>query len=410
MTDASLPRLLVFSEGALARSHGTGAIFARNFASYPPDRLTNAFFGPSAEPLVARRLDLNRARWPARGWWPPVVPVAKVWNASVRRVVGRTWSVPVNGAALRAAVAGQRDAFDLIYAIVYSRTGLDTLREIHAGLGGRLPLVLQIQDFYPHAALGFWRAFDRLAPFVTEVWAVSESIARIVELYLQRPVLVDPLFHLDLPAAFKADHRPLAAGFRAVILGNIWQPGLLDDVKAVWQRARREHPALPAILWHCHPSGVAAMRAAGRDPAPEVEPAPFLTGDALFAMLREADLALVPFSRGRRPATDYERFSMPSRLTEICAAGLPVFGFTGDATPLADYVRRHGIGRCGPSARTTATAADLVRFMADAGARAQCGRAARALAEREFPLAPFQDWLHGRLRELARTSAHPSPA
>jgi glycosyltransferase involved in cell wall biosynthesis len=401
MSTGSLPRLLIFSEGALSLLHGTGTIFARNFSAYPPDLLANWFIGLAEEPFIPRHLDLNPRRWPARGWWPPAVPLAKLWNRSAARITGRAWSVPVNRTALRAAAAASGGSFDIIYAIVYSRTGLDALRAVHGGLGQRLPLVLQIQDFFPHGDLGFWRALRGLAPHVTEVWAVSDSIARAVRHHLGRPVLVDPLFHLELPAASKQEHRPFAADFRAVVLGNFWQAALLDDLKTVWRAARAQLPDLPPVRWHCHPAGIQRIRTSGFEPQPEVEPAPFLTGEALFAMLRGADLALIPFSRGRRPATDYERFSMPSRLTEICAAGLPVFALTGDNTPLADYIATHGLGRFAPAAETAAAAAELVGLIRDSAARAACGRAARALAEREFPLAPFQEWLYGRLRQLA---------
>jgi glycosyltransferase involved in cell wall biosynthesis len=405
MTTGPLPRLLIFSEGALSLAHGTGTIFARNFSAYPADRLANWFIGLAEEPFLPRHLDLNPRRWPARSWWPPAVPLAKLWNRSAARLTGRGWSVPVNETSLRAAAAASGGDFDLIYAIVYSRAGIDALRAVHAGLGRRLPLVLQIQDFFPHGDLGFWPALRRLAPQLTEVWAVSDSIARAVQPHLQRSVRVDPLFYLELPAASKQVHRPFGADFHAVVLGNFWQPALLGDLKAVWQAARERLPELSPVRWHCHPAGIRRMSAAGVEPRPEVEPSPFLASEALFDMLRDADLALIPFSRGRQPATDYERFSLPSRLTEICAAGLPVFGLTGEKTPLADYVATRGIGLCAPAAATKDAAAALIGLIRDDVARAAYGRAARALAERQFHLAPYQEWLYRRLRQLATPTA-----
>jgi hypothetical protein len=403
-TSADRPRLLVFSEGAISQLHGTGTIFSRNFSAYPPDRLANWFIGLAEEPFITRHLNLNPQRWPVRRWWPPVVPLAKLWNRSVARVAGRPWSVPVNRSGLHATAAANGGGFDIIYAIVYSRAGIDALQAVHAGLGHRLPLVLQIQDFYPHSDLGFWRALRRLAPRITEVWVVSDNIARSIQAHLGLPVRIDPLFHLDLPAASKQEHRLFTSDFRAVVLGNFWQPALLEDLKAAWRLCREQLPGLPPVRWHCHPAGIVRLRAAGLEPGPEIEPAAFLSGEALFTMLREADLALIPFSRAARPATDYERYSMPSRLTEICAAGLPVFGLTGEDTPLADYIATHGIGCCAPAAATAAVAAGLTSLIRDHAARASFGRTARALAEREFPLAPFQEWLYGRLQQLAASS------
>ena len=58
------------------------------------------------------------------------------------------------------------------------------------------------------------------------------------------------------------------------------------------------------------------------------------------------------------------------------------------------------------AAAETATVADgLVGLIRDHEARASYGRAARALAEREFPLAPFQEWLYGRLQQLAAAAS-----
>lgn len=405
MTTAPLPRLLIFSESALSLSHGTGIIFRREFATYPAEKLENWFIGRSEEPFIARHLDLNLRRWPARGWWPPAVPLAKLWNRSGARITGRAWSVPVNATALSAAAAAGGE-FDLMLAIVYSRAGLEALRAVHAGFREPPPLVLYLQDFFPNSDWGYWRALRRLTAHATEVWAVSDSIARAVQQHLGRPALNIPPFHLELPAAAKQEHRPFSAGFRAVVLGNFWQIVLLNDLKAIWRAVRAQLPALPPVRWQCPAAGIERVRSGGAEPGPEVEPAPFLSSEELFAMLCDADLALIPFSRGRRPATDYERYSLPSRLTEICAAGLPMFGLTGENTPLADYITTHGLGRFAPAADTAAAAAGLAGMICDHAARASYGQAARALAERQFPLAPFQEWLHGRLRQLATPTAN----
>ena len=397
-----LPRVLVFSEGAISRSHGTGTIFERNFAAYPPEKLTNWFIGLAEDPLLARSLNLNPHRWPAGNFSPPTTLLAKIWNRLFAGLAGRRWSVPVNHAALRAAARAQAAEFDLVYAIVLTREGLDALAAVLDGLSRPVPVILQIQDFFPRAHFGFWRALDRIAPHVAEAWVVAPSIAAALAPHLPgKPVHVDPLFNLALPGSAKTQHRDFGPDFRAVVLGNFWNPALLTDLKAAWAVCQQRLPGLPAIRWHCHPAGVERLRAAGIAPAPEVVPAPFLSGDALFAMLREADLAIIPFSRGLTPQTDYERYSLPSRITELAAIGLPVFCLSGRGTPLNDYVTTHGVGRAAPAAMTEAVADGLVALIRDTDARRQLGQAARLHAESHFGIRAQQARIYQRFRAVA---------
>jgi glycosyltransferase involved in cell wall biosynthesis len=404
---ASLPRVLVFSEGVISRSHGTGTIFERNFGSYPPEKLSNWFFSLSEDPLLPRTLNLNPHRWPTGNFSPPSTPLAKLWNHLFAKAAGRKWSVPVNHAAIRDAVRAQahRERFDLVYAIVLTREGFDVLAAVLEGLGPRIPVILQIQDFFPRAHFGFWKAFRRIAPRISETWVVAPSIARAIESHFhEKPIRVDPLFNLELPTIAKTKHREFGPDFRAVVLGNFWNPALLADLKAAWRACQQRLPGLPPVRWHCHPAGLERVRAAGFVPGPEVEPGPFLSGDGLFTMLRDADLALIPFSREAEATTDYERYSLPSRITELAAIGLPIFCLTGRLTPLCDYVTKHGIGRCAPAGDTGRTADALSELIRDTAARARLGSAARAHAETHFPLQPFRNELVTRFKTVVANS------
>jgi glycosyltransferase involved in cell wall biosynthesis len=397
-----LPRVLVFSEGAISRSHGTGTIFERNFAAYPPEKLTNWFIGLAEDPLLPRTVNFNAQRWPRGNFSAPTTLLAKTWNRLFARLAGRSWSIPVNHAAIRDAVRAQAAEFDLVYAIVLTREGLDALAAVLDGLGRPVPVILQIQDFFPRAHFGVWRAMRRLAPHIAEVWVVAPSIAQAIAPHLPgKPVRVDPLFNLALPEPAKVQHREFGPDFRAVVLGNFWNPALLPDLKAAWALCQQRLPGLPPIRWHCHPAGVERLRAGGYLPGPEVEPAPFLGGEALFAMLRDADLAIIPFSRGIIPQTDYERYSLPSRITELAAIGLPVFCLSGRGTPLYDYVTTHGIGRAAPAAVTEEVADGLIALIRDADARRQLGHAARRHAEEHFPIRAQQARLYQRFCAVA---------
>jgi glycosyltransferase involved in cell wall biosynthesis len=399
---ADLPRVLVFSEGVISRSHGTGTIFQRNFSAYPPEKLANWFIGLSEDPLLPDSLNLNPHRWPRGNFSPPTTLLAKLWNRCFATRTGRKWCIPVNAAAIRAAVRAQVAEFDLVYAIVLTREGFDALTAVLDGLGRPVPVILQIQDFFPHAHFGFWCAVRRLAPRITEVWVVAPSIARAIAPHLPgKPIYVDPLFNIAVPQVGKTTHREFGPDFRTVVLGNFWNPALLGDLKAVWRACREQLPDLPPVRWHCHPAGIARVRSSGFTPEPEIEPAPFLSSEGLVTLLRETDLALIPFSRETTPHSDYERYSLPSRITELAAMGVPVFCLTGRDTPLYDYVTDRAIGRCAPAAATAQAAAALVELIRDPAQRTALGTAARTLAEREFPLSAQQARLYSTFARLA---------
>jgi glycosyltransferase involved in cell wall biosynthesis len=401
----ALPRVLVFSEGVISRTHGTGTIFERNFAAYPPEKIANWFIGLSEDPLLPSAVNFNAQRWPRGKFSSPATPAAKIWNHSLAGLFRRRWCVPVNRAAISQAVRARAEKFDLVYAIILTREGFDAFDAVLAGLGVNMPVILQIQDFFPRAHFGFWRSIRRLASRISEVWVVAPSSARALAPHLPgKTIRVDPLFNLNLPQPPKTQHREFGPDFRAVVLGNFWNPALLADLKAAWKLCQQRLPGLPAVRWHCHPMGVERVRAAGYVAAPEVEPAPFLSGDALFAMLRDADLALIPFSREATPRTDYERYSLPSRITELAAMGLPIFCLSGHDTPLSDYLAEPNIGRAAPAGNHPEVAAQLATLIRNAGERAALGQRARAHAEKYFPIADEQERIYRRFVEVASTA------
>lgn len=399
--EVAFPRILVFAEGGVATTHGTGAIFQRNFARYPADRLCFATLGSGGGTDPASTVDLNPARWPHTLRQQLAALPVRLLN---RLSPAQPRAQPVDRRAIATALASTPFSPELIYAIAWSAEGLATLDAVAAAYP-RVPLLVHFHDFWPGASPSFVPLLQRLAPRLTVAWAVSPSIARFVRQLTGRPCSVESQFHIELPALHRTTHRAADASFRTVVFGNFWSHDLLSDLKAVWRSCRERLPWLPPVQWYCHPDAVAQIRAAGLAPEPEVQPMGFVTGEAIWSTLATADLALIPFSHGAEPASDYERYSMPSRLTELAAAGLPVFGLTGPNTPLAEYLAEKRIGRSVPASSTAEAAQALSDLFLDTETRATLGRRARALAESEFPLRKFQDELYGRLAALARSTS-----
>ena len=100
--------------------------------------------------------------------------------------------------------------------------------------------------------------------------------------------------------------------------------------------------------------------------------------EKLPEMLAAGDIHLVV---QRRDAAD---LVMPSKLTNILAAGRPCVATADPGTALAEVVAGHGTGLVTPPEDPTALAEAIAVLAADAALRARCGEVARAYAERHL--------------------------
>lgn len=399
-----MPRLLVISEDALSKANGTGVLFSRSFGFYPNDRIANWYIKGNTDLLVEPATDFSATRWSRSPTMIPSTLCAKAWNF----IVGRPhWPMPVNVRALSRAASVQVFKPDVVYAVVYSREGIDSLNGLLAGLPRRIPVLLHVQDFFPTSGVGFFRALRRLAPRISEAWAVSEAIVHKLQREVpQLRVRFDPPFHCDMPVFRKTRHGEAGPEFRSVLLGNFWNPGLVPEVRKLWADMQRSLPGLPPLSWYCHPNGRERVRAAGIELGGEIVPCPYLSDDRLCSVLAESDLAIVPFQGPRSPSTDYERYSMPSRLTEICAVGLPFVCLAGPGTPPHEYLSKHGVGICLDPTCPERCTQDLLRLLRDTQLRSRLGDASRRHAEDHFRLDVFQTFLAEKIAALAAQTSN----
>jgi hypothetical protein len=397
----TLPNILVYSYQALDATHGTGTIFSRNFARYPKHQLQNICLRSTSVPIVERIIELN-----------PELPnsskrehlrnkLVRRLNPAITALTGKTLLSPIDWTLISKKLSTTVADFDLIYAICHNVRDMIMVKFIKQTFDCRFPLIVHLHDFFPSSHFGMARSLKRLSPDVTEFWAVTASIANYVEKATQRTVSIDPQFYSDISHICKSDYTFTTDFFRPCVLGNIWQPELLRDLKCIWSLAKASLANLQPIAWHCHPSGVDRIRAAGIEPLPEIVPASFLAGSDLAYALASYDLSIVPFSRFKRAHTDYERFSMPSRMTEAACAGLPTLLLAGPDAPLAKYVDEKNIGLSVPASNHEQAAFALCNLGRDQASREAYGRAARRLAEKEFSLAERQDHLYATLSNLA---------
>lgn len=402
-----LPKILVVSDAPISWAHGTGAVVMRHFSGYPDELISEAHcseYGVPAWPNSQRfqaRPQVGAVNTPLNG-------IARIYNAIAWRAGLRSWLYrrPFTFTPRALDTLGSPD---LIYSVVFSRTGLALVDHILSAIRRPIPLVQYFLDYEMEEGFGSARHLRHVIACADEIWALTDNIADTIgkiAAAVGKAVRVEPGFHLEVPREWKRLHRTSAEpDFTCVICGNFWSPQMVPIVRRVWRRVQQIVPGLGPIQWFCHPVAVSKIRQMVGDVQPELQPAGFVTGADFFHLLIRADLAIVPFSVLRTPKNPYERYSLPSRLTELLSVGLPVFCIAGERTPLADYITKNCLGQVYNAEDEERLAQKLAAFILDREGRSAAGARGRQFAEREFALGPFQRFLYQKLAQLAAGGA-----
>ncbi|NJK92740.1 MAG: hypothetical protein HC904_13500 [Blastochloris sp.] len=199
------------------------------------------------------------------------------------------WSLPVNHQRL-AQLAASQPTPELIHALVDQKVSLDVLESLLRAWPKRIPVILDFLDYFPKTHLGFYQCLRRLKPRLHQVWAATESIAQDLERKADIQAQIQPPLAVELPVDYKIIHLPFQPNFKAVVLGNFWNLGMVPFLKRVWARCQQAEPSLPPTEWHCHPEGLTYVHQGGFEPGPELSSAPFLQGEALWSTLRTSRL------------------------------------------------------------------------------------------------------------------------
>ena len=376
---SELPAVLILTFEAIDSSHGTGILLQRYFRDFPPERLCNLCLARHGEAWLSNTILLR--------------PGA---------------SVQEDAAALHQELTSRDFRPSLIYATAFNENDLALLEAALAALPPRIPVIQHFMDYTPHDHAAFDQAFNQLAPRVDEVWALAEGMARELARRYRRPVAHVGALHQVPPSSAKETYAESGPDFRAVMLGNVWRPHAMAFVRKVWAHCRLSIPDLPAIAWHVHPMRAQALLETGQELGDEIVWRGFYEDEALQERLRGADLAIVPFNSEATATEDYARFSLPSRLTELCGAGLPIALLASPDTEPAHLLAQHDCGATFTGPEAAHVAEELVVLIRDRARREHLGRRARRIAETVFALGPFELWLRSVFVRLARRFDWPS--
>ncbi|MCK4817379.1 hypothetical protein KA005_16535, partial [bacterium] len=372
----------------------------RHFLNYPEERICNIYFYEGGIPFFKKSVKIDII---------PPSPLSRplsclkylsfrLWNALFRRLNFNkiVFNIAPICEDIRERIEKKYDFYpDIIYSTCFSYSGLSILHQLSAQYKNRVPIIQYFLDYQFPSKVGVNRLLRQVASHCSEIWALTQNIADDLSQRTNCTVTVRDCFHLDLPEKTKKSHKQFNSEFTCIIFGNVWNTEVLEDLKTIWKTCQEELSEVKPIEWICHPSTIERIKEQNISFMPELEYRGYFPKKAdLFDCLINADMAIIPFNREDYPANDYARYSLPSRITELAAAGVPLFCFAGKGTPLIEYVKKHRIGECFPTADKTVISRKILTFIQDKEKRAFYGKNARSLAEREFCIEPYQSFLY----------------
>lgn len=402
------PRVLVVTKQSVCNAHGIGAVLLRHFDRYDRSRLANVFISNDGVPPWGFNLQAQRRsseRWSKR--WAERIALRMTNRCA--RVVGL--NAGVSGMdrhfhPVRPALNSMGFHPDIIYSNCFCDDDLSLTWEISREYNHEVPLIQHFHDYMPDEGGDCEKILRKLLPLCDSVWVLGDGIGNEIKSRFGCAVKVVNTFKVEMKPDRPRMHRPVDKSFRAVMVGNVHYTPVLEDVRRLWRDVQERVPGLGPIEWVGHPKQVERCRDAGVEFEPEIKFVGFKRD--LQWYLAGADLAIIPFNCAASPENPYARFSIPSRLSEMACAGLPIFCIAGPGTDARRFIEKRRAGVCANRSEGDQFQNKFWEVLSAPDLRAELGHQARKVAEAEFDLNDYQNRLYGRLCNVAlhRKSRH----
>lgn len=267
------------------------------------------------------------------------------------------------------------------HVVVYDETQSSQASDILAALGNP-PFVLHLLDVLEHDPLApnRHRNLRQLCCRAHTVLCISELLSRAVRTASGAstqllPVCADPYSFL-LPLSSQGGGRT-----RIALLGTVYRRDVAGDARllgllgAIWPALQKTFPEAELVYaGHSFPEFPESLQPFVTNLGP-------LPAQACLEMLAGCALACLTASYTSASAF---RYSVPSRLADFLAAGLPVIAWVSPDTAVAEFLAPLE-GKCAAFVRSAdELRAALAHYLGSPSERAAQGQAAREFAQREL--------------------------
>ncbi|MDQ8186437.1 hypothetical protein [Pelagicoccus sp. SDUM812002] len=359
-----VPKILILTSETLNNGHGTGVLIQRYFSGYPKENLFSISSLGTGKPWLKRSVCIK--------------------DGTPRKI--------------EAVLTEEGFEPNIVYATAINELDIFLLSSVLQVLPESVKVVQHFMDFMPHDETLFLNRLNPLLPRISEVWALTDSLSTALGGKIGRPVEhVSALFQnvSDLPRV-----ESMGPG-RLVMLGNVWNPKTVGFLESVWSYCKKEVPDLGPIDWYVHPNRIQSLVEMGVELGDAIHWKGFSTGELLLSRLARYDAALIGFNFDAKAEDGYARYSLPSRLTEISMAGLPLFAVASPDTELARFVGEEKVGAVASGPNPIEVGKKLSGFLSDRKGLEEAGRKTRALAETRFDLRQFRPRFLRRIISMA---------
>jgi hypothetical protein len=396
----SLLRILLVTEAKVDRTHGTGVqlirIFSKNEGFFILHVTPEGHEGDAFQSIVIKRaFEKNLAS----------KLVTRAWRMFLRDILrhGANWRPNYVSTSIMPAIASFNP--DLVLGVVYTNDGLRLLERVMKAVRGK-PAVLWFQDLQlvtdKHGRVP---DLEKLLGLVSEVWTLSplmtEQLAGCVGQWPESVgVRYRPHWCMHVSDQYYPPARGFSERFKCIMLGNIWNPEMVLVTKQLWRECQSNLPGLAPIQWICHQAGVLRIKNLGIELGPEIEWAGEVPEEDLQETIRESDLAIIPVSV--KMPSDYERYSVPSKIGELAAIGIPMIIISGSMSATTRYANDFAVGEVFTELRQDLWSARLCEIINSIGERARLSALARNYAERCLDQDQFRSEVFAELKRVAK--------
>lgn len=410
--DNRLPRIACIGSEALTLSHGTGMMFARHFSKYPRSKVVDVHYQTFANRYHFQRIVVPRYELTYAPWNAPYLKNINMCLKGEERVPGTSL---IYHNKVFEPININWDEYggppEIIYSTCFSAADFAFLHHVYRSLPKKVPIIqhfldLDLTNYHDMVSL-----YNELLPAFVAVWALTRPIwYTVAQFSFKTPEMVQAL-HQPLEKNYEKKYQKFSKNFRPLMIGNIWSGYAFKTLQNLWANCQKDLQNLPAINWTGHPrrftehSHVNIDMTVG-DKDPVIRNGGFLTNRDLKKHLKEADIAIVAFTGEHVDREHYTTFSLPSRIGDYCANGLPLVVLSRKGTEPWRLVEENKMGLTLDPSDLDFALKQLKNFILDENWRAECGKNARKFAEKELNLTTYQNALYPRLVALSRQKVH----